>query len=130
MREEIRQRIAAKTGKIKRYQQRMISFNRTDYMSTMGGFYQKLNAENELQNSEAPDANDAVNVWPDIWGKEAQQDKEAELLGNFHCAVRDIDQQSHITITDKEVKALLKRFPNWKALGRDGVQGYWLKITF
>ena len=32
-----------------------------------------------------------------------------------------------ITITDKEVKALLKKFPNWKAPGPDGVQGYWLK---
>ena len=86
-----------------------------------------MNAENEYQDSEAPEENDAINFWSDIWGKEAHHNKDAEWLENFRCEVRDIGQQSNITITDKEGKALLKNFPNWKAPGPDGVQGYWLK---
>ena len=86
-----------------------------------------MNAENEHQDSEAPDANDAKNFWSNIWGQEAHHNKEAEWLENFRCEVRDIGQQNNITITDKEVKAMLKIFPNWKAPGPDGVQGYWQK---
>ena len=128
VREEIKQRIAAKTGKIKRYQQRINQFQQNRlFVNNEGKFYQNLNAEKEYQDSEAPEANDAINFWSDIWGKEAHHNKEAEWLENFRCEVRDIDQQSNITITHKEVKAMLKNFPNWKAPGPDGVQGYWLK---
>ena len=35
--------------------------------------------------------------------------------------------QESIDITDEEVKNMLKRMPNWKAPGPDGVQGFWLK---
>ena len=73
VREEIKQRIAANTGKIKRYQQRINQFQQNRLL-----FNQNLNAENEYQNSEAPEANDAINFWSDIWGKEAHHNKEAE----------------------------------------------------
>ena len=96
-------------------------------MNNEGKSYQNLNTENKHQDCEAPVANDAINFWSEIWGKEAHHNKEAEWLENFRCEVSDIGQQSNITITEKEVKALLKKFPNWKAPGPDGVQGYWLK---
>ena len=88
VREEIKQRIAAKTGKIKRYQQRINQFQQNRlFVNNEGRFYQNLNAENEYQNIEAPEANDAINFWSDIWGKEAHQNKEAEWLEHFRCEV-------------------------------------------
>ena len=78
-REEIKQRIAAKTGKIKRYQQRIHQFQQNRlFINNEGRFYQNLNAENEHQDSEAPDANDAKNFWSNIWRQEAHHNKEAE----------------------------------------------------
>ena len=60
VKEEIKQRIAAKTGKIKRYQQRINQFQQNRlFVNNEGRFYQNLNAENEYQDSEAPEANDA-----------------------------------------------------------------------
>ena len=127
-REEIKQRIAVKTGKIKRYQQRINQFQQNRlFINNEGRFYQNLDPENKHQDSEAPKATDAVNFWSEIWGKEAHQNKEAEWLENLRCEVSDIDQQSDVSITDKQVKAMLKTFPNWKAPGPDGVQGYWIK---
>ena len=35
--------------------------------------------------------------------------------------------QESIDITDEKVKNMLKRMPNWKFPGPDGVQGFWLK---
>ena len=93
-----------------------------------GRFYQHLNGENEHNDSKASDAIDAIKVWSDIWGKEIQQNKEAEWLKNYCSEVGNIDKQRDIVITDKEVKSMSKAFPNWKAQKPDGVQGYWLKI--
>ena len=70
VREAIKQRMAAKTGKIKRYQQRINQFQRNRlFGNNEGKFYQNFNAENEYQDSEAPEGKDAINFWSDIWGK-------------------------------------------------------------
>ena len=128
VREEIKQRIVAKTGKIKRYQQRINQFQQNRmFINNEGRFYQHLNGASEHHDSKAPDAIDAINFWSDIWGKEIQHNKEAEWLKNFRSEVGNIDKQRDIVITSKEVKSMLKTFPNWKAPGPDGVQGYWLK---
>ena len=82
VREEIKQRIAAKTGKRKRYQQRINQFQQNRlFGNNEGGFYQNLNSENEYQDSEAPEANDAINFWSDR--KEAHHNKNAEWLEIF-----------------------------------------------
>ena len=97
------------------------------FINNEGRFYQHLNGVSEHHDSKAPDAIDAINFLSDIWGKESQHNKEAEWLKNFRSEVGNIDKQRDIVITSKEVKSMLEAFPNWKAPGLDGVQGYWLK---
>ena len=36
-------------------------------------------------------------------------------------------RQRDIVITLNSIRKQMKRIPNWKAAGPDGVQGYWLK---
>ena len=36
-------------------------------------------------------------------------------------------KQNYINIATKKIKEQVKKIPNWKRPGPDGVQGYWLK---
>ena len=86
-----------------------------------------MNNENEHCENEVPDAETARNFWSDIWSKEVQHDKEANWLHEFRNEIENMSMQESIDITDQKVKNMLKRMPNWKAPGPDGVQGFWLK---
>ena len=126
--EEIRQKIKAKTGKITRYQQRVSQYQQNRlFRNNEGRFYQQLNNESEHLENEVPDAETARNFWSDIWSKEVQHNKNANWLHEFRNEVENTSVQESIDITDEKVKDILKRMPNWKAPGPDGVQGFWLK---
>ena len=38
----------------------------------------------------------------------------------------DVEQERFV-ITEEKMQQMLRKIPNWKAPGPDGVQGYWLK---
>ena len=35
-------------------------------------------------------------------------------------------RQAEVNVTREKIKKILKKVPNWKAPGPDGVQGFWL----
>ena len=41
--------------------------------------------------------------------------------------LKGVRQQDEVHITAAKVKKQLRKMPNWKAPGPDGLQGYWLK---
>ena len=51
----------------------------------------------------------------------------AEWLKDVENELVAIQKQNDITITVAQVTKQLKKMANWKALGPDGLQGYWLK---
>ena len=60
--EEIHQKIKAKTGKITRYQQRISQYQQNRlFRNNEGRFYQQLNNEKEHFENEVPDAETARN---------------------------------------------------------------------
>ena len=125
VKEEIRQKIKAKTGKITRYQQRVSQFQQNRvFGNDEGRFYQQLNNESEHFENKVPDAETERNFWSDIWSKEVQHNKNANWPHEFRNEVEDKSVQESIDITDEKVKDILKRMPNWKAPGPDGVQGF------
>ena len=128
VKEEIRQKIKAKTGKITRYQQRVSQYKQNRlFRNNERRFYQQLNNESEHLENEVPDAETARNFWSDIWSREVQHNKNANWLHECRNEVENTSVQESIDITDEKVKDILKRMPNWKAPGPDGVQGFWLK---
>eukprot|EP00112_Aurelia_sp_Birch-Aquarium-sp1_P022216 Seg6175.2 transcript_id=Seg6175.2/GoldUCD/mRNA.D3Y31 product="hypothetical protein" protein_id=Seg6175.2/GoldUCD/D3Y31 len=126
--EEIRQRIKAKTAKISRYQQRINQYQQNRmFRNNESRFYQQLNNDELNKENATPDADESKQFWSEIWGKEVEHNREAEWLSDFNKEMEDIRKQQRVEITETKVKKMLEKIPNWKAPGPDGVQGFWLK---
>ena len=84
VKEEIRQRVKAKTAKISRYQQRINQYQQNRmFKNNESRFYQKLNNDDGQNNENAiPDADESKRFWSDIWGKEVKHNGKAEWLNN------------------------------------------------
>ena len=129
VKEEILQRIKATTGKIKRYNDRINQYrqNRT-FQNNQGKFYQQLSSGGQQETNDAPDAEAAKEFWEGIWGVEKEHNESAEWLGEFKNDMRgNTLEQERLIITEEKMQQVLRKIPNWKAPGPDGVQGYWLK---
>ena len=73
-----------------------------------------------------PDADESKQFWSGIWGKDVEHEQNEEWLKEMKGKRTKIVQEN-ITITTGMVAAIVKKIPNWKAPGPDGVQGFWLK---
>ena len=127
-REEIKQRIAAKTAKIKRYSDRISQYqqNRT-FQNNQKRFYQNVDCGEKQKESQAPQSEQARDLWSSIWSKKVDHNKEAKWLQGFRKEMERQEQQGMIEITEEKIRMFLQRLPNWKAPGPDMVQGYWFK---
>ena len=128
VKEEIRQRLVAKKEKIKRYTSRINQFQQNRTFSTnQGRFYKNLNSGNEEAASEVPDANEAKAFWSNIWSQEKQHNGQAQWIEDFKEECEGKEKQGKIEITEEKMMKIIRKMPNWKAPGPDGVQGYWVK---
>ena len=127
--EEIRQRIKAKTAKISRYQQRINQYQQNRmFRNNESRFYKQLNNDTGRTNENAiPDADESRKFWSDIWSNKVEHNREAEWMNDFKMGMEDTPKQQKVEITEVKVKKMLRKIPNWKAPGPDGVQGFWLK---
>ena len=127
-REEIKQRIAAKTAKIERYSDRISQYqqNRT-FQNNQKRFYQNVDCGEKQKESQAPQSEQARDFWSSIWSKKVDHNKEAKWLQDFRKEMERQEQQGMIEITEEKIRKFLQRLPNWKAPGPDMVQGYWFK---
>ena len=73
-----------------------------------------------------PDADESKKFWSDIWSVTKEHNRNAEWLNNIRNDIGD-SQQGELEITAEMVSIQCRKMPNWKAPGRDGVQGFWLK---
>ena len=126
--EELKQRMIAKSEKIKRYDQRINQFRlnrmfnidqKKVYMELSGG---------GMRQSETPDAEDSKKFWGNIWGIEKEHNKDADWMKEIkEELISERRSQDAITITHEMIKKQCSKIPNWKAPGKDKVQGYWIK---
>ena len=61
-----------------------------------------------------------------IWGNEVHHNKDAEWLKELKDECGET-RQNDLVINLAMVTEQVKKIPNWKAPGPDGVQGYWIK---
>ena len=127
IREEVKQRISAKTAKIKRYQNRIKQFQQNqNFKNNEGKFYKTIDSKGDNK-TEIPDPENAREFWSSIWSNPKEHNKDAEWLSNVKRELEVTEKQKNIIITTDDMKKFLKRTSNWKAPGPDGVQGFWLK---
>ena len=123
--EELKQRLQAKSMKIKRYDQRIEQYkiNRL-FHQDQKRVYQQLNGK--VNSDVKPDADESIRFWSNIWDSEVHHRKDAEWLKEQRAG-KDDRKQEDIAITVEMVTQQTRKIPNWKCPGPDGVQGYWLK---
>ena len=124
--EELKQRVLAKSAKIKRYNQiidqcrlnRLIKVDQKKVCNELNG--------NIGSNNDIPNAEESKTFWSDIWSERKGHEKEAEWLNELKEETAVVEQ-NNVIITAEKVKSQCKKIPNWKAPGQDGVQGFWIK---
>ena len=109
--EELKQRLQAKSKKIKRYEQRIEQFkiNRM-FQENQKKVYQQLNGK--TGNYEKPDAKDSKEFWSNIWDKEAKHNENAEWLEEVKQEGAYYEKQNDLIITAEMVLKKTKKIPN------------------
>ena len=124
----ILQRIKAKTDKINRYQQRVSQVQQNRFFrNNEGRFYRQIDESEEGKEIVIPDAQEAKTFWTDIWGQDVEHNKDATWLREIKNDMNLKKNQARVLISQDKLKKILKKIPNRKAPGPDGVQGLWLK---
>ena len=63
-----------------------------------------------------------------IWGVRKEHNREEEWLKDLkRKSVNDKRSQERVSISVEKIRKQCRKILNWKAPGRDGVQGYWIK---
>ncbi|XP_063611810.1 uncharacterized protein LOC134785404 [Penaeus indicus] len=116
----------AKSGKLKRYEDRIEQFKQNRIFGlNQKKFYDELNKSSNFSN----DMRKTTKFWGDIWSVEKEHNRTAVWLKELKKEIdRDMKHtQDTVKINTEKVKKQSRKLPNWKAPGPDGVQGYWLK---
>jgi hypothetical protein len=125
--EELKQRMIAKSAKIKRYEERINQFRQNKIFNVdQKKIYKELNG-GEFRTNDIPNAEESRRYWGDIWTVEKEHNKDAEWLAELRDEVKGGHTQERVTISAEKIKKQSRKMPNWKSPGKDGVQGYWIK---
>ena len=125
--EELKQRIIAKSGKIRRFEKRIDQF-RIDRMfnNDQKKVYKELNGE-KIRTNDIPNADESKRFWAKIRTIEKEHNKDAEWLSELKKEFNGKYEQRRVSVTAEKVNKQTRKTPNWKSPGKDGVQGYWIK---
>ena len=88
--------------------------------------YKDLNGEKQGDRI-IPNSEDSIKFWSDIWSIRKEHNKHTEWLKSCRKQFENVNSMEKVEISQEMVKIQCKKMPNWKAPGKDGVQGYWLK---
>ena len=122
--EELKQRLQVKAAKLKRYEQRIEQYRvNIMYQQDQKRVYQEMTGK--PGEKVMPDAEKSVRLWSGIWDNDIHQNSKAEWLDDVRKEVKSM-LQKNVVVTEEMMKNKVRKLPNWKAPGPDGVQGYWL----
>ena len=78
--EELKERMLAKSTKVKRYEQKIEQFRQNRIFDLVQKkIYAELNG-NGIRSNDVPNAEECTKFWSDIWGARKEHNKEAEWL--------------------------------------------------
>ena len=103
MKEELKQRLHAKTAKLKRYEERANQYkiNRM-FVQNQKIVYQQMDDIRNI-NNEKPNAEESKQFWSIIWDNEKKHERNAEWLRELK-AEKDDMKQYDINITAEMIK--------------------------
>ena len=131
--EEVKQRLLAKAGKIRRYKKKQKTFADNNlFQNNQRNFYRKLEkggSDPTPVDSNPEDQARTLNFWKNIWENEAGHNTEAEWLDGVQENFETVNQQEEFQITMERVAARVKGMTNWSSPGIDGLHAFWIKHT-
>ena len=65
--------------------------------------------------------------WHDIWNQGVTPRENTDWLRKVENELGELTVQDDIHIGIEKVRKQIRKMPNWKSPGPDGVQGYWIK---
>ena len=78
------------------------------------------------ESNKIPDADQSRVFWTGIRSEGKEHNRNAEWLRKLKVE-NNCQKQEYLVITKEMVSEQSRKPHNWKALGRDGVQGFWIK---
>ena len=125
--EELKQRIKAVQQKISRYECRTEQYKENRmFEANQRRLYQIIDGI-QWNNVQSPEAAESIEFWSGIWSKPTSHNVDTEWLKKLEKDLKDIEKQDDILLDSDKVRVQLRKVPNWKSPGPDGLQGYWLK---
>ena len=78
------------------------------------------------ESNEIPGADQSPVFWNDMWSESIEHNRNTEWQKKLK-EENNYQKQEFLVITKDVVFKQSRKIPNWKAPGRDGVQGFWIK---
>ena len=118
--EELKQRLIANEHNISQFRQNQL------FQVNQKQVYKDLNGEKQGERT-IPNSEDSIKFWSDIWSIRKEHNQHTEWLKSCRKQFENVSSMEKVEISQEMVKMQCRKMPNWKAPGKDGVQGYWSK---
>ncbi|CAG4974614.1 unnamed protein product [Parnassius apollo] len=125
--DDLKQRIAAWGKRIRRYTERSTRFNQNRlFQSDQKRLYESLERPMVSGTGLAPNQADTAAFWRGLWSEPVNHSEGpwTEVVASQCAGITPMDP---VIITPDDVAEAVRRAPNWKSPGLDGLHHYWLK---
>ncbi|CAG5008139.1 unnamed protein product [Parnassius apollo] len=125
--DDLKQRIAAWGKRIRRYTERSTRFNQNRlFQRDQKRLYESLERPMVSGTGPAPNQADTVAFWRGLWSEPVNHSEGpwTEVVASQCAGITPMDP---VIITPDDVAEAVRRAPNWKSPGLDGLRHYWLK---
>ncbi|CAG5059199.1 unnamed protein product [Parnassius apollo] len=124
--DDLKQRIAAWGKRIRRYTERSTRFNQNRlFQSDQKRLYKSLERPMVSGTGPAPNQADTVAFWRGLWSEPVNHSEGpwTEVVASQCAGITPMDP---VTITPDNVAEAVRKAPNWKSPGLNGLHHYWL----
>ncbi|CAG5055210.1 unnamed protein product [Parnassius apollo] len=125
--DDLKQKIAAWGKRIRRFSEGSRRFNQNRlFQSDQKRLYKLLERPKVCVAGQGPDQADIIAFWRGLWAEPVNH-SEGPWMEVVACQGASVTPMDPITITPEDVAEAVRRAPNWKSPGLDGLHHYWLK---
>ncbi|CAG5052455.1 unnamed protein product [Parnassius apollo] len=125
--DDLKQKIAAWGKRIRRFTERSRRFNQNRlFQSDQKRLYKSLERPVVCGAGPGPDQANTVAFWRGLWSEPVNHSEGpwTEVVASQCASITPMDP---VIITPDDVAEAVRRAPNWKSPGLDGLHHYWLK---
>ena len=125
--EKIKQQIAAKSQRIRRYEKRGKQFRQNKlFKDNAKQFYREL-GKKQIDVNDPPTLDEIEDFWSRIWENEESHNEVAEWIKEQEGKYKDQQRQEMTDITTDDIRMAIKNSNNWTSPGLDKIPNFWLK---